>query len=224
METEKIEGIVLRSQDYKESHRIITLFTPDGLISLIVRGISRKNSRLLSLTTPFCNAEYLYRKGRSELFSFRDGTVLDDHFSLRGSLKSLQLAGSLANAILTSQMTGKPAPALYVLYKAYHKQASHFTNPDVLLASFYLKLLKYEGLLTISTHCAQCESPHPLRLYEGESFCSNHNIPTGFSFTPSEWELLLLLDNSMQFSSLHNLTIPPSLSQKISTLFTSNIK
>lgn len=224
MHEEKIEGIVLRSQDYKESQRIITLFTPDGLISLIVRSISRKNSRLLSLTTPFCNAEYLFRKGRSELFSFHDGSVLDDHFSLRNSLKSLQLAGSLANAILSSQMTGKPAPALYVLYKAYHKQASHFKDPEVLLASFYLKLLKYEGLLTISTHCAQCESPTPLRIYEGESLCSQHNTPGGLTFTPSEWELLLLLDNSMQFSTLHGLTLPPSLPQKINTLFLSSLK
>src|SRR5215467_7390363 len=34
MTEERIEGIVLRSQDYKESHRIITLFTPRGLIDL----------------------------------------------------------------------------------------------------------------------------------------------------------------------------------------------
>ena len=215
MEIEKIEGIVLRSQDYKESHRIITLFTPEGLISLIVRGISRKNSRLLTLTTPFCNAEYLYRKTHSELLSFRDGTVLDDHLSLRHSLASLQLAGSLANAILTSQMAGKPAPALYLLYKAYHKQASHFPNPGALLASFYLKLLKYEGHLTLSPHCAQCGSPNPSRLYEGESFCSC--TPRGLIFTPSEWQLLLHLDNATHFSSL-DLTIAPSLPQKISTL------
>lgn len=224
MQTEKIEGIVLRSQDYKESHRIITLFTPEGLISLIVRGISRKNTRLLSLTTPFCNAEYHFHKGRGELLSFRDGTLLDDHLSLRHSLKSLQLAGSLASAILTSQMAGKPAPALYLLYKAYHKQASHFKDPDTLLASFYLKLLKYEGLLTVSSHCVQCESPSPLRIYEGESFCSQHAQPGSLTFSPSEWELLLQLDNSLQFSALSTLTLPPSLSQKINSLFHSHIK
>ncbi len=222
MQEEKTEGIVLRSQDYKERQRIITLFTPQGLISLIIRNISRKNTRLLSLTTPFCNGEYHFRRGRTDLMSFHDGTVLNDHLCLRHSLKSLQVAGSLANAILSSQMAGKPSPALFMLYKSYHKQVPHFKDPEVLLASFYLKLLKYEGLLTISEHCSTCESS-PLILHEGESFCTKHDTPNGFHFTPPEWNLLLALDGSLQFSSLHDLTLPPSFSQKIQALFLSRI-
>lgn len=223
MDIENREGIVLRSQDYKESHRIITLFTPEGLMSLIVRGISRKNTRLLSLTTPFCHAEYHFRRGRSELLSFRDGTILDDHLNLRHSLQSLQTAGSLAKAILSSQMANKPAPALFLLYKAYHKQAAHFKNLDALLASFYLKLLKYEGLLAISTHCAQCDSPQPSLIYEGESLCSKHNVGGGMRFSPLEWEALHILDNSTQFSSLSELNLPPQLLSKIHSLFLSRL-
>lgn len=223
MQEEKTEGIVLRSQDYKERHRIITLYTPQGLLSLIVRGISRKNARLLSLTSPFSYGEYHYRRGNSDLLSFRDGAVLDDHLALRQNLKSLQIAGALANAILTSQMAGKPSPALFVLYKSYHKQVSHFDSPEVLLASFYLKVLKHEGLISITAHCAACESPSPLHLHEGESFCSQHAVAKGFSFTTSEWDLLLSLDNALQFSTLRNLVLPPLLSQKINTLFHSRI-
>jgi recombinational DNA repair protein (RecF pathway) len=127
--------------------------------------------------------------------SFRDGTVLDDHHHLRQSLKALQTAGALANAILTSQMAGKPAPTLFALYNAYHKQVPHL-NPDTLLASFYLKLLKYEGeSLTLQPH----------------------------HFSPTEIELIDTLENTPQFSLLHALTITPYLSQKIHTLFKSQI-
>jgi DNA repair protein RecO (recombination protein O) len=223
MHEEKTEGIVLRSQDYQERHRIITLFSPEGLISLIVRNISRKNTRLLSLTTPFCHGEYLFHRGRTELLSFRDGTVLDDHLCLRQSLKSLQIAGALANAILTSQMGGKPAPALFALYKSYHNQVPHFNNPEVLLASFYLKLLKYEGLLTVLPHCSTCKSPSPLLLHDGESLCSQHGAAGGFHFIASEWDLLLTLDSSMQFSNLRGLALPLHFSQKINALFLSRI-
>ncbi len=197
MQEEKTDGIVLRSQDYKERHRIITLFTPDGLISLIVRGISRKNARLLSLTTPFCHGEYHYIKGRSELMSFRDGSVIDDHLHLRQSLKALQTAGSLANAILSSQMAGKPAPALFALYKSYHGQVTQFNDTEVLLSSFYLKLLKYEGYLNIS-----------------------HKEET---FSPSEWELILTLERTLQFSTLRNVSLPPHFCKKIHALFQSQI-
>src|ERR1700722_12761585 len=156
MQEEKTEGVVLRSQDYKERHRIITLFSPLGLISMIVKSISRKNARLLSLTTPFSHGEYIYYQGRSDLLNYCDGTLLDDHLYLRQNLKLLQAAGTLANAILSSQMAGKPAPALFALYKSYHKQIRHFEEPAPLLASFILKLLKHEGLLSISSHCASC--------------------------------------------------------------------
>ncbi len=192
---DKTEGIVLRSQDYKERHRLITLFTPQGLISLIVKSISRKNTRLLSLTTPFCHGEYHFRRGQSELLRFLDGTILDDHFHLRQSLASLQTAGALANAILTSQMASKPAPALFALYRSFHNQVPHFSDPTILLASFQLKLLKHEGLFAID---APCET-----------------LP----FSPTEWDTILSLDAVQQFSALRNLNVPPPLAQKIQTLF-----
>jgi DNA repair protein RecO (recombination protein O) len=219
MYEEKTEGIVLRSQDYQERNRIVTLFTPQGMLGLVVRGISRKNSRLLCLSTPFCYGEYVYHRGNSELLSFREGTVLNDYLSLRQSWKSLQTAGALASAILTSQMAGKPAPALFALYKSYQDQASHFENSEVLLASFYLKLLKHEGLLNISSHCLDCKGSFPPLLREGEGFCLKHGVQEGFSFTGAEWEMLRNLEGSLRFSSMHSVSFSLSLFQKIKAFF-----
>lgn len=222
MHEEKTEGIVLRSQDYKERHRIITLFSPHGLISLIVPSISRKNARLLTLTTPFTHGEYIFRRGRSDLLRFHDGTLISDHLCLRQNLKSLQAAGALASAILSSQMADKPAPALFALYKSYHGQVASFDDPAPLLASFYLKLLKHEGLLSISPFCASCDtSAHTL--HDGESFCRPHSPHDALPFSPAEWETLLALDNAMQFSALRSLSLPPAFSQKIHTIFHSRL-
>lgn len=222
MQEEKTEGIVLRSQDYKERHRIITLFTPQGLLSLIVRNISRKNTRLLSLTTPFCHGEYHYKKGQGQLVAFSDGTILNEHLDFRASLAMLRAAGSLANALLSSQMEGRAAPILFALYKSYHKQVASFAHPETLLASFQLKLLRHEGLLVLSSQCSCCDSPSKY-IYEGESFCSNHSSH-GLHFTADEWNLLLHLESALQFSSLQELIIPSSLCQNIQNLFLSRIK
>jgi DNA repair protein RecO (recombination protein O) len=223
MHEEKTEGIVLRSQNYKERHRIITLFSPQGLISLIVKSISRKNARLFTLTTPFNHGEYIYRQGRSDLFLFYDGSVLDDHLDLRQNLRSLQTAGALANAILTSQMFGKPAPALFALYKSYHKQIRSFDDPAPLLASFYLKLLKHEGLLSLSLHCANCEGNTAQTLDNGESFCSQHAGQNAISFSAPEWERLLALEGVPQFSTLRCLSLSPLFLKKVQALFLSRI-
>jgi DNA repair protein RecO (recombination protein O) len=206
MEEEKSEGIVLRSIDYKERERIITVFTSNaGLISLIVKNISRRNSHFLALSTPFCHAEFLYRKGRSELFRFQDGTVLDEMLSLRNHLGHLQAAGELVNAILYSQMPGKPASLLYALLSVYMKQIPHFENTDVLTASFYLKVLKHEGLLTLSEES----------LSHGE--LSIH-LPGG-AFSPEESRRLEELLSVRHFERLKELKISPELCAKIRTCF-----
>jgi DNA repair protein RecO len=223
MHEERTEAIVLRSQDFKERHRIITLFSPQGLISLIVKNISKKNTRLLTLTTPFCYGEYLYRIGASELFTFQDGTILNPHLELRQSLTSLETAGNLAHAILSSQFPGKPALPLFLLYRSYHQQTASFNSPATLLASFYLKILKYEGLIHLTTHCLHCGIKPACLLFNGESLCPEHRTPDALHFSPEEWELLLALDGAQQFSTLRQLFVPLSLSQKLSRLFHSRL-
>jgi DNA repair protein RecO (recombination protein O) len=223
MQEEKIEGIVVRAQDYKERHRIITLFSPQGMLSLIVKGISRKNARLLTLTTVFSYGEYIYRTGRSELFLFLDGTVLSTHLALRQNLQFLQTAGALANAILASQMAGKPAPALFTLYKSYHAQVPSFKNPAPLLASFYLKLLKHEGLLSVTPFCSICRTALARSLHNGESLCPLHSPHDGICFSEQEWENLLSLDNVQQFSTLRARDLSPAFTQKVHTLFLSRL-
>ncbi len=143
---ETVEGIVLRSQPYREKARIITLFTPLGVMSLIVK---RMAPRYLSLTTPFSHGEYQIVRGRSDLFALHDATLLHEHLELRSSLTHLRVAGALAQGILRSQWPLKGSPALFTLYKAYHQRVASCGNPQALLASFYLKALRLEGILTL---------------------------------------------------------------------------
>lgn len=219
MSEEKFEGIVLKSQDYQERHRIITLFSEVGLLSLIVKNISRKNARMLALTTVFTHAEYHVKRGRGELYAFADATLLDEHLSLRTSLAHIHAAASLTQAILSSQLPGKSSPALFHLYKSYLKQVPTFTDPATLLASFQIKLLKHEGLLHLTPHCSLCPEVPAQHIHDGESLCPNHSHSGTFRFSPGEWATLEQLHTAQQFSHLRTLAITPSVSTKIGTLF-----
>jgi DNA repair protein RecO len=213
---ERTQGIVLRSLDYKDNQRIVTAFTPIGLISLIVKSIAKKNS---ALTTPFCVAEFVLRKGRSDLRFFLDGTVLDSHISLREKLPSLQAAGNLAQVILSSQLQGKSSYDLYALFRCYLKQIPSFESPASLVASFQLKLLGYEGLLALSSSCNRCPSKRAEFLSKGESLCAAHPLEEGFSFSQEEWPLLQQLYHAKQYSALRSLTMPAHMPQKIAIFF-----
>lgn len=219
MHTEKTEGIVLRSQDYQERHRIITLFTPAGLLSLIVKSISRKNARLLALTSVFSHAEYLLRPSSNSLHTFADGTLIDEHLPLRQKLSSIQAAATLTQTILSTQLPEKPAPALFLLYKTYLKQIPIFEDPSPLLSSFLLKLLSHEGLLSLTPQCSHCPDSPATQIDQGESLCAKHSAP--HTFTAEEWNQLLELHYARQFSDLRTLILPLGLSEKISSLLTS---
>lgn len=219
MQEEKTEGIVLRSLEYKDSQRIITAFTPLGLISLIVKGISHRNGQTLTLTSPFCEGEFLFKRNRSDLLAFLDGSIIDSHLTLRQRLSSLKIAGSLAHAILSSQFDGKASVDLYQLFRFYLKNIPAFESPDSLLASFQLKLLAHEGLLSLSSNCNRCKEKKAEFLSRGESLCNAHPFEEHFHFSPDEWIDLIQLQQAKQFSQLRTLLLSSHFYQKIDIFF-----
>ncbi|MES2345414.1 MAG: DNA repair protein RecO [Chlamydiota bacterium] len=146
MKEERIEGITLRSQEYQEKSRIISIYTaPLGLIQMIIKKVS--TPRLMSLSTPFTYAEFHYHRGRSNLFRLLEGSPIDEHLYLREKLNSLKAAGHMTAALLHLLLPESSDPPLYALYKTYLKQIPSFEDTAPLLTSFYLKLLSHEALL-----------------------------------------------------------------------------
>ncbi|MFI5333630.1 MAG: DNA repair protein RecO [Chlamydiales bacterium] len=192
---EATEGIVLKSLDYKENQRIITVFSKDfGVISLIVKGVSRSSLQKLAITTPLCQAEFHFTRGKSDLFRLSECAVVCDHLPLRNQLSHLQAAGVMAQAILKFQLPCKPTPLLYALFERYLKQLPGFPNPLPLTSSFLLKMLHLEGLLSL-------ERPLP-------------------HFTSSEQDLLTTLVESRSFTKVGQQPVTPSFAQKVYDHFT----
>lgn len=143
------EGITLKSIPYQDKSRIISVFTKEfGLISLLVKDIISDPS-LFTLTSPFCVGEFIFKRGREELFLFQDGSIIDEHLDLRGDLKFINSAYAICISILDTQLYHKKSKLLYLLLKAYLRQIPLFKNPNALVSSFYLKLLFHEGLLNL---------------------------------------------------------------------------
>jgi DNA repair protein RecO (recombination protein O) len=199
MKEEKSEGIVLRSLDFKERQKIITVFTLEsGVISLIFKSAA---GSFVPLTTPFCHAEFIYTKGRGDLFRFQDGSLIDPHLKLRQGLRHLNAAGELTNLIYTSQLPGAPSPVLYSLFLSFFKQIPSFEDPTALILSFRLKMLKVEGRLALTSHCSHC-SKAALILQKGESLCPAHAPSHLHRFSPDHWEILHKLAHARNFDEL----------------------
>lgn len=162
MSEERVEGIVLRITPYKDRHRIVTLFSPQtGMVSLLAKRVSTPEKMVL--LSPFSCIEAVIFKKQSDLYSFKDGSLLEDHLFLRKKWSCLEIAGKMAQILLHSQLPGKSSPLLYALFKACLKQLPYFEDPSSLLLFFYLKLLTHEGILSWSD---PTEFPLPCRFEE----------------------------------------------------------
>ncbi len=164
------QGLLLQSIPYLGQKKILKILSHEqGLISLFATKTN---------LTPFCLAEWVYRKSTREIHTLQDATLLDPLLELKTDYQLLSLAGSIAQDLLKTQFPGKKGPL--ALAYAYLKRLP--SNPAILAASFKLKLLLHEGLLS--------EEPDP-------------------TFTPDEWSQVETLAFSRQFSPIQALTKAP---------------
>ncbi len=133
------------------------------MISMIIKGLSSKKLFKLPFCESFCEVELVLSKKNGDLYTFHEGSIIDLHLPLRDNLRHLYTASSMTRAILDSQLPEKPAPLLYSLFSICLHQIPTFLCQNTLLACFYLKILKHEGVFSLLS-----EDPETKALSEEE--------------------------------------------------------
>ena len=186
------EGIVVESKPFKERGRLITIFSREsGLLKLLAIRISKKDSETQAATSLFAFSEYLHEPKEGGLSFLKEAKLLGYHEEMRKELAHIKTASSMAQAILSSQLVGKPAVQLFELFSAY-LGAIPMVPGGALFASFMLKILRHEGVF------AQRE--------------------LNFMFAGEDLKLVRRLAEARRFEEL-NLSITPVFEAKVLELF-----
>lgn len=173
-------GLLLQSIPYLGKKKILKVFSPEqGLISFF------STSNTLS---PFCVAEWVYLKTEKEMKPLQDVTLTDPLLHLRENYTLITAAGLIAQDLLRTQLPNKKASELFDLTLFYLKNL--YKAPDLMTASFHLKLLVHEGLF----------SPDPDPQFSG-----------------AEWSQVETLAFSRSLTAIQNVVSPPY--AKIKSLF-----
>jgi DNA repair protein RecO (recombination protein O) len=217
MELEKKEGIVVKATPYQDTKRIVTLFTPDGLLSLMATVYPKQPNSIL-LTTPLCIAEFCYKRNASDLHFLKEGSIMSSHLNYNTSYARLEAAFALLKTLLISQLPAKPAPLLYQLSKLYLALLPHVQNPQNLSSSFMLKVLRHEGLLSLEGICSSCTEHLAQAAHDGELYCTHCMPPSSLFFEQEEWKALQVLLFSKEIKTIDALETTTSLHQKICQL------
>lgn len=221
MELLRTEGIILHSLPLKDWDLLLTIFTSDfGLTKLYFKNGQSKNRCKGALTTPLTQAEFLFFKRRSELFSLKEISVINLNLELRTDLIRLEYSCAWLKLLLQSQLPGKSSPLLYKLLKAYLSALPEYSNPAALHGSFYLKLLRFEGLIELSGHCALCQQfMHTGRCQGNQTYCRTHAQPGSLYFTEDESHQLLQLAYCQTLKEIKSLQISQPFIEKLIHLY-----
>ncbi|ADU52245.1 DNA repair protein RecO [Thermaerobacter marianensis DSM 12885] len=108
-----VEGIVLRTREYGERDRLVTLVDREGTRrTVLAKGVRRPRSSLAAGVQPYTYSRFLLWKGRS-LDGVSQVQVLDALTGLRGSLEALAAAAYVAELAEAFTQEGAPSPGVF---------------------------------------------------------------------------------------------------------------
>jgi DNA repair protein RecO (recombination protein O) len=221
---QKCEGIVIRSTDYGETNKIVTLYTREwGKIGVMARGAKKPNSRLSSITQLFTHGYFLVQRG-SGLGTVQQGETIT---SLRSIGEDIFLTAYASYIVeLTDKCTEekKPNPFHFELLFQTLNYLNEGYDPDVMMNIYEMKMLNVMGLYPVLNQCSVCGSTDghfSFSIREGGFICHRclNKDPYHFKLSPAAVKLLRVF-YFFDLSRLGNISIKDETKAELKKIIT----
>ncbi len=158
-----VRGLTIRSVDYKEADKILTILTDTrGTLTVKARGVRRKGSRLKAAAQLFTFSQMtLYeQKGRAAL---QEAEILQQFPGLQNDLTSLSLASYFAE-VLSTEAEDAPADPniLRLALNSLYALSNGLYTPGQIKAAFELRYMQMAGYAPDLAACTVCGAPEPV--------------------------------------------------------------
>ncbi|MGP4042410.1 DNA repair protein RecO [Gracilibacillus sp. D59] len=173
---EKVEGFILKTQDYGETHKIVTILTPTlGKVGAIARGSKKTKSRMAAITQPFIHGSYLIQPG-SGLATIQQGEVITSFRKIREDIFKTAYTSYLAE--LTDKLidSKKYNPFIYKQLLDTVERINDDKDAEILTMIYEWKMYKEAGFAPVVTKCVSCGNPNNLKAFSisnGGLLCRN---------------------------------------------------
>ncbi len=156
--SEHADAILVRSVDYGEADRILTLLTPTlGKVSVLARGARRSKRRFAGALEPFALLDVELSLGRSELGSLWGAQVKRAFPALLRDLARLSVAGAALELVRELLPERSPDATLFE-HTVHMLQAleSGQAEPMGVFLAFCVRVLALSGFAPQLTACGVC--------------------------------------------------------------------
>lgn len=193
------EAIVIKRVPFEEGSCLIDLFgEKNGLIKIFTKDQSPLH--------PFSLVDCVLQKGRSELFYIKEAHVLA-LLPEKRTPDTLFLAAQLSDAMSHISRDAD----VYALYKAFMSHLHLANRPKNWVASFLLKLLSHEGLLSL-------KPGNRATIFDAGEW-HEKGPAWGLAFAEEEINTLLFLAKSRSLFEIDEKNVSETLVMKINQMF-----
>ena len=171
---EQIEGIILKKINYKESSKILYLYTASGLKSVLVHGSNKMKSPYLSLTKTFSHVS-LFVTGK-DLKTLRDGDIVNSFPRISENLEKYTYVLHILEIIYFVSTHDHDHEKLYQFLLKIFEIVELSEEYIPYLNMIELKLLYLLGVNPLFQHCTSCDRTDHLQLSvkAGGMCCPEH--------------------------------------------------
>jgi DNA repair protein RecO (recombination protein O) len=152
---QKAEGIVIRTIDYGESNKILTLFTREfGKVGVMARGAKKPKSRLASTTQLFTCGFFLFQKS-TKLGTLQQAEIVKPLKAIQSDIVKTAYAAYFVELLDKSTEERVSSPAIYEFLYYSLVYLDEGIDEQILKFIFEIKMLI---LLGIGPHVNGCKS------------------------------------------------------------------
>jgi len=157
----KNEGIVIRTIDYGEGNKIITLFSLEaGKISLLARGAKKTKSRLAAVSQLFTHGIYMYQasSGSNSIGVLSQGEVINSFANIRQDIWKTAYAAYAVELLGKVLEEKEPNHFMYKLLLYVLLYLDQGIDGEALLRILEFNVLEYAGFRPNIYNCVHCNN------------------------------------------------------------------
>ncbi len=195
-----IEGLVIRTNDYGEGHKILTLFTREmGKVSVMARGAKKLKSRFSAIAQLFTYAQFVFYRSSGQMGNLNQGDIIASHHAIREDLHKAAYSAYLMEMIDRTLEEKEVSPILFDQLKSALDAIEDNKDPQIVVHIMELKVLSHSGYNPQLEQCVFCGSELRGALFfsstAGGVICSScrGKDPYAQVLAESVWKLLRLL-------------------------------
>ncbi len=172
----KLEGIIVSEVDYKESSKILNIYTKEyGIIGVIARGSKRLKSNFSGLTTKLTYAIFIVNYKENGPSTLMEVNVIDNFKNIRKDIDKISYAMYITD-LVTQVFKHENNIKIYDLYISSLKKINENIDYIVITNILELKLLDFLGIRPVIDECVSCgkkDSIVTISSYKGGLLCND---------------------------------------------------